>query len=211
MSRPSDEELRAAFQALGDDAPVEGVDTELVWRAVSGELPPEQRREVVERVARDPSWAMAWRMAHEVRHGLETPRPGRLLAWSAGVRYGALAAALVATIGAGLWLRTPTPPPAYRDGAAARIESRLPEDKALPRQDFVLRWAGPAGATYTLRITSEDLLRAYTATELKHAEYRVPPEFLIAFPAGAKLLWRVEGRMPDGTVVAGATFVARLE
>lgn len=208
MRGMSDDDLRAAFQALGDEASMEGVDTDLVWRAVAGELSADERREVVERVSRDPSWAMAWRMAHEMRHGLEARR--RLA--SLGFRYyGALAAALIAAIATGLWLRAPTPPPAYREGAAARIESRLLEDKALPRQAFVLRWAGPAGATYTLRVTSEDLLRAHTATGLKQSEYRVPPEFLIAFPPGAKLLWRVEGRLPDGTVVAGATFVARLE
>lgn len=205
-----DETLRAAFQRLGDEAPVDGVDTELVWRAVSGELPPGECLEVVERVARDPSWALAWRVAHELRSALpESPsRPVLRLVWS---RYGALAAALIAATAVGLWLQPPAPTPGYREEAAARIESLVPEQQTLPRQHCVLRWTGPPGATYELRATSEDLLRVHTAAGLTEKEYRVPGEFLSAFPPGAKLLWRVEGRLPDGTILAGPTFFAKLE
>lgn len=207
-----DEDLRAAFQRLGDEAPVEGVDTELVWRAVSGELPPDEREEVVERVARDPSWALAWRVAHELRSALPVSpsRPALRLAWSRGVRYGALAAALIAATALGLWFR-PAPPPGYREGATSRIESLVSEQQTLPRERCVLRWTGPPGATYELRATSEDLAHVHAATGLAEREYRIPEEFLSAFPPGAKLLWRVEGRLPDGTVLAGPTFVARLE
>ena len=211
--RLEDEDLRAAFQGLGDEATVEGVDTELVWRAVSGELPPDQRLEVVERVARDPSWALAWRAAHELRSDLPASpsRPGLRLVWSRGVQYGALAAALIAAIAGGLLLQQPAPTPGYRDEAPGRIESLVSEQQTLPRQQCVLRWTGPPGATYEVRATSEDLARVHAATGLAEREYRVPEEFLAAFPPGAKLLWRVEGRLPDGTILAGPTFVARLE
>ena len=211
--RLQDEALRAAFQALGDEARLDDVDTELIWRAVSGELPPDSRREVVERVARDPSWALAWRAAHELRSGLpeRASRPGLRLVWSRGVRYGALAAGLIAATAAGLWFRSPAPPPVYREDTTARIESLVPEREPLPRQHCVLRWTGPRGARYELRVTSEDLVRVQTASGLTEREYRVPVEFLSGFPPGAKLLWRVEGRLPDGTIVAGPTFVARLE
>jgi hypothetical protein len=208
-----DGDLRAAFQGLGDEASVDGVDTDLVWRAVSGELPPDERREVVDRVARDPSWALAWRVAHELRSALpkSRSRPGLRLVWSRGARYGALAAGLIAATAAGLWFRQPAPPPGYREQTGARIESLVPERQALPRQRCVLRWTGPPGATYEVRATSEDLLLVHTAPGLIEREYRVPEEFLSAFPPGAKVLWRVEGRLPDGTVLAGPTFVARLE
>jgi hypothetical protein len=210
--RWEDEDLRAAFQGLGDEAAVEGVDTELVWRAVSGELPPDERREVVEKVSRDPSWALAWRAAHELRSDLPASpsRPGIRPAWSQGVQYGALAAVLIAALAGGLWLRQPTTP-GYRDEAPAHIESLVPEQQTLARQRCVLRWTGPPGATYELRATSEDLVRVHAATGLAEREYRVPEEFLSAFPPGAKLLWRVEGRLPDGTILAGPTFVAELE
>jgi hypothetical protein len=206
-----DEDLRAAFQGLGDDAAVEGVDTELIWRAVSGELPPDERLEVVERVARDPSWALAWRAAHELRSDLPASslRPGIRPVWSHGVQYGALAAVLIAAIAGGLWLRQPAP--GYRDAAPAHIESLVPEQQTLPRARCVLRWTGPPEATYELRATSEDLVRVHAATGLAEREYRVPEEFLSAFSPGAKLLWRVEGRLPDGTILAGPTFVTKLE
>lgn len=212
LDKDEDADLRAAFQGLGDQATVEGVDTELVWRAVSGELPPQERLEVVERVARDPSWALAWRAAHEIHSALPASpaRRGLRLAWSRGVQYGALAAALIAATAVGLWLR-PSAPAGYRGEAAARIESLVPEQQALPREECVLRWTGPPGATYDLRAMSEDLVHVHAVTGLAAREYRVPAEFLAAFPPGAKLLWRVEGRLPDGTVLAGPTFVARLE
>jgi hypothetical protein len=208
-----DEDLRAAFQGLGDEAPVEDVDTELIWRAVSGELPADECREVVERVARDPSWALAWRVAHELRSALaeREARPALRLVWSRSFRYGALAAGLIAATAAGLWFRQPAPTPGYREDAAVRIESLVPEQQTLTRQHCILRWTGPPGATYELRATSEDLLHVHSASGLTEREYRIPDEFLAAFPPGAKLLWRVEGRLPDGTILAGTTFVAKLE
>jgi hypothetical protein len=211
--RLEDEDLRAAFQSLGDEATVEGVDTDLVWRAVSGELPPDERLDVVDKMARDPSWALAWRMAHELRSDLPArpSRPGFRLVWSRGVQYGAIAATLIAAMAGGLWLRQPAPTPGYRDEATARIESLVPEQQALPRERCVLRWTGPPGATYELSATSEDLVRVHSATGLAEREYRVPEEFLAGFSPGAKLLWRVAGRLPDGTILAGPTFVARLE
>ncbi|MFP2931868.1 hypothetical protein ACLESO_43180, partial [Pyxidicoccus sp. 3LG] len=46
------ERLRAAFRAgEGVEPAGEPVDADRVWRAVNGELTPEERREVVERVA----------------------------------------------------------------------------------------------------------------------------------------------------------------
>ena len=63
--RGSDERMAEAFQALGD-APGAEVPEELrerIWLAVSGELPPEERRELVERTVTDPACAEAWRIA----------------------------------------------------------------------------------------------------------------------------------------------------
>jgi hypothetical protein len=59
------ERLRAAFRS--GDAPEqdgEPVDPDRIWRAVTGESSPEERREVIARVAADPAWATAWRLAH---------------------------------------------------------------------------------------------------------------------------------------------------
>ena len=206
------DDLRAAFQDLAEDASGDGVDVERVWRAVAGEVSGEERRAVVLKVAEDPSWALAWRLAHELaeasREGAR-PRVARR-SWPAPFRYGALAASLLVATGVGLWMRE-APPPEYRDGDSERIESLVPESVSLPRTKAVLRWRSAPGAAYTVRITSEDLARVHTSSGLKESQYQVPDEFLAPFPAGAKLLWQVEARFTDGSVVRGETFVAKLE
>lgn len=206
-------DLRLAFQRLADAAPVEGVDAERIWRAVSGVAGAEERREVVDRVAQDPSWALAWRAAHELwTASREAARPrGIASRWSSGLRWGALAAGLVLTAGLGLWIgRAPTPP-VHREAATPHVESLLAEGLAVPRAAAVLRWKGPPGTTYDLRITSEDLLHVHTATGLKEGEYRLPAELLESLPPAAKVLWQVEAHLPDGRTARSETFVMKLE
>jgi hypothetical protein len=212
LSGGADDTLRAAFQRLAEAAPGEGVDLDRVWRAVSGEAPSEERREVVARVADDPSWALAWRLAHELwsasREGTAPAvhhRPHGAVA-----RWGTLAAGLVLALGAGLWLR-PAPDAGYRAEATAAVRPLVAEEATLPRARFVLRWEGPPGATFDLRVTSDDLGRVHTATGLKTAEYQVPEEFLRPLPAGARLLWQVDARAPGGRAVSGDTFVVKVE
>jgi hypothetical protein len=203
------QDLRTTFQRLADTAPLEGVDLDRVWDAVSGELSGEERREVVEWVARDPSWALAWRVAHDLWSASQEgqPRLRAPRAWGRSALYGALAASLVVGIAVVLLPPRPTPS-AYREGEAPRIESLSPGGAGLSRSACVLRWKGPAGATYDLRVTSEDLAAALPLVSgLKTSEYHVPEEFLARLPPGAKLLWQVTARLPDGTVVTG-TFVA---
>jgi hypothetical protein len=212
--RPGEaDDLRLAFQRVADAASLEGVDVERVWRAVSGEAPAEERREVVEMVARDPSWALTWRAAHELwTASRETARARRIASgWSSGLGWGALAAGLLVAVGLGIWGgRTPAPP-THREGATTRIESLLPDGQTRPRVGVVLRWTGPPGATYDVRITSEDLLRVHTATGLKKGEYRIPEEFLAPFPPAARVLWQVQARLPDGETRRSETFVMKLE
>ena len=215
MTRPFEDEtaddLRTAFRDAIDTAVLDGVDVDRVWRAVSGESPPEERRLVVERVAADPSWALAWRAAHELwtasgeggaiaRVSVRAPRRPRILA---------LAAVLLVATGVGLFLRD-RPVPEYR-GPRAAITSRLPADRVFSRKACVLQWAGPAGATYDVRVLSEDMRLVHATAGLTASEYQVPEDFLSAFPAGARLLWQVRIQQADGSEVAGPTFVARLE
>jgi hypothetical protein len=206
------EDLRAAFQDLAENASGDGVDVEQVWRAVAGEASAEERRAVVLKVAEDPSWALAWRLAHELAAASREGARPRVLrpTWSAPFRHGALAAALLVATGVGLWLRE-APAPGYRDGDTERIESLVPENVSLPRTKAVLRWRSAPGATYTVHITSEDLARVHTSSGLKESQYQIPEEFLTRVPPSAKLLWQVEARFPDGRVVTGKTFVVTLE
>ena len=66
----NDDTLKAAFQALGETShgEISAADLDLIWRAVSGELPASERRELVDRTATDPALAEAWRAARELRH-----------------------------------------------------------------------------------------------------------------------------------------------
>jgi hypothetical protein len=198
--------LRDAFHDLAEAAPLEGVDWDRIWRAVASELSAEERGEVVERTGQDPSWALAWRLAHELwlaSRGSAAPR----WAWSRS-GYGALAAGLLLAISLGLWLWRRPVEPGYRAEGSQRIESLVPEGRRLSRNRCLLRWKGPPGATYELRVTSEDRRHVHSVSWLDQAEYRVPEEFLSQLPADAKLWWQVEARLRDGTILSRGTFSA---
>lgn len=231
------ERLRAAFRA-GDtlQATGEPVDPERVWRAVSGESSPEERREVIARVAADPAWASAWRLAHELhqaaseataREARETvPEPGTRrdaerpkprghrfhFTWSRPA-WGALAtAALVLVVVAVMPRPEDEGAPRTRGADTATLVSQVPEGTPLPRAHCVLRWSGgPPGTRYSLQLSSEDLSVVHREDSLTRGEYAVPEKVLSALPPGAKLLWQVEARLPDGEVRRSATFVNRVE
>ncbi len=231
------ERLRAAFRT-GDTLEEAGepVDSDRIWRAVSGESTPEERREVVARVAADPAWASAWRLAHELhlaaadatarrerepspearaRRDPERPRsraPRFHRAWSRPA-WGALATAALVLLGLGVFLRQGTDnPPVIRGGDTVSIVSQVPEDAPLPRERCVLRWSGgPPGTRYSLQLSSEDLSVVHREDSLTLGEYAVPARVLSALPPGTKLLWQVEARLPDGEVRRSATFVNRVQ
>jgi hypothetical protein len=252
------ERLREAFRA--SDAPEregEPVDADRIWLAVTGESSPEERREVIARVAADPAWATAWRLAHalsqaaanapqeaptalaptpdthaaanapqdasatlaptpDTRARRDTGRPGARarrfrFAWSRPA-WGAVATAALVLIVVGVSLQPGNDTPTVRGGDTLAVVSRLPEEAPLPRADLVLRWSeGPAGTRWALQLSSEDLSLVHRADSLATSEYRVPAEVLAALPAGTKLLWQVEARLPDGRVQRSATFVNRIQ
>jgi hypothetical protein len=237
------EALRRAWaeadaEAVGTAAPAaESPDAERIWRAVAGELPESQLRELVAAAARDPQVAQAWRLARELHaasvagdatasdsdasDAAAAAPAGRILGFpapaAAAARRFALAAMLLLAAGVGIWLRsTPETPAPMRGGEPGlAIDSRLSEGAALPRDRFVLRWtalppAGGEGARYTLRVTTRDLVPIVEARDLGAAEHRVAPASLAALPAGSVLLWQVEGRLSDGTVVSSPTHTVRL-
>ncbi|WP_241759389.1 hypothetical protein [Pyxidicoccus parkwayensis] len=230
------ERLRTAFRA-GDTLETTGepVDADRVWRAVSGESSPEERREVIARVAADPAWASAWRLAHELHQASteatdraeqtqDTPRARRdtervrtrghrfHLAWSRPA-WGALATAALVLVVVGVVLKQgPEGTTVIRGADTAGITSLVPEDTRLPREHCVLRWSdGPPGTRWALQLSSEDLSVVHREDSLTRAEYTVPASVLSALPKGTKLLWQVEARLPDGEVQRSATFVNRVE
>lgn len=195
------------------------MDTERVWKAVAGELAPDERRDVIDRVALDPAYAEAWRVASELlrasgaRVGGGTPDEERTRATGPSLSrssylLAAAASLLVGFVGLLLPRLLPPPEPAYRGGPIAPLTARA---ESLPRDAFRLRWEGPQGARFDLRVTTEDLSPLATATDLSTPEYVVPPERLAALPSGARILWQVEARLVDGTLIRSETFIAALE
>jgi hypothetical protein len=213
--QPVDEKLRQAFQSLGDtSAAWREEELERVWKAVSGDLPAGERQEIVDRMATDPAYAEAWRVAQtlwSVSHGEGAARaapPSRnwVPVW--------LAAAAVVIIGVGAVLvqLTRTPDSEFREQAQYVVESLVPSDATLPRAMFRLRWApGPEGSRYDVRVTTEDLRVLATAADLTDPELVIGRDLLQGVASGARILWQVDTSLPDGARVSSRTFVARVE
>lgn len=212
-----DERLRAAFRALAAETSEQcsGDDLEKAWRAVSGELPAEERRGLVERAAGDPAYAEAWRIAYEVQRSQSETAPealpARARSWNA--TWLSLAAALVLVIGVALIQVQRPPADTFRDqGGPATVASLVPSDAVLPRDAFKLRWtAGPEGSRYTVRVTTEDLRVLATAEALASSEFVVPAESLSGLGKGSRVFWQVVMSLPNGESLASDTFVVRIQ
>ena len=211
---------RAWAEADRDEEPTgegpSGIDAERIWRAVAGDLPPEEVHVLAAAAARDPEVARAWRLARELQAAMPERRRelGRLLRFpglTPAVRWAA-AAALAIALGTGLWVRLVAPEPTVDPGVrgtdtGAPLASALPDGGPLSRHDFTLRWAPLADprARYTLQVTTEDLGFVAEAADLAVPQHRVPTAALAALPAGTRLLWQVDGRLPDGRVLSSTT------
>ncbi|NOK11934.1 hypothetical protein [Corallococcus exercitus] len=270
LDAASVERLRTALRE--DDAQGEPVDADRVWLAVTNALPAEERREIVEKVAADPAWAQAWRLAKAMSQaaaeaerapavagveakalsqaeqaptaagaeererkapaaaggdasatGGEAPakvvplsarrEPARRV-WQGRPAWAAMAAMLVVLVGTVVVLRQQQAgedPNRIRGGAAEAITSLVPEATALPREQFMLRWSGvPQAVSWSVQVSSEDLKLFHRAERLASREYTVPADVLAELPAGSRILWQVEARLPDGSVQRSNTFVNRL-
>ena len=143
-SEDKDDRLRAAFRSLSADGRTDCSKEELerVWRAVSGELPADERHEIVDRMATQPAVAEAWRIAHELR-AAQQERLGNSAepaARSWRPAWIGLAALLVLSVGAGLLQLRRPPTDTFRDPGRYVVEPLVISDATLPRDRFVLRW-----------------------------------------------------------------------
>lgn len=188
----------------------EAPDAERIWDAVSGALPPEERRQIVDRVAVDPAWAESWRLASEV-HGA-TAGAGAPRSYWRNHPLLAAAASIALVVGAGILAREVlAPAPVYRDLGGVSIESLVPENETIPREELVFRWTPlEPGARYDVTVTTEGLQVVSTARDLEAGEHRVPAERLSEIPSGAKLYWQVTARLPGGEEIRSRTFVTTI-
>lgn len=226
---------REAFAAgAGRPAPESCPPPERIWEAVRGEAASDVLREVLDHVAECPDCAEEWRLAaaleDEEREDSETETdtvPGRTGAGWRVPRWAAAAAVAVLALGvASIWWSRSgldgageQPAPVYREdpgaAAAGAIESRLPEDEPLSRDEPVLRWTAVEdeddGAAYDLLVSTGDLDPVADVTGLAEPEYRIADEALEDLPAGTELLWQVEATTAEGRRITSPTFVTRLE
>ena len=215
--RASDERLRAAFQSLGETAqdPSAPEDVDRIWRAAAGDLPPEERRELVDRMATDPGLAESWRVAHDLQRGAASSH-------AAEVRQGrwwmqpwvAVAALLVLTVGIAVTVQRSRggEGDTLRDSRRVQVESLIPADTLLPREGFRLRWsAGPEGSRYDVRVTTEDLRLLATAMDLSDPELVVDADALATLAPRSRVFWQVDTKSPAGETIPSPTFVVRVE
>jgi hypothetical protein len=219
--RGSNERLADAFQALSDtdSADVPEDLRERIWLAVSGALPPEERRELVERTATDPGCAETWRIASEMWRASQAsavredavPAPALTTRWTP--RWLATAAAffLVTAIGVVSLVNRRTGDE-FRTSSGFVVASLVPADRALPRNAFRLRWTpGPEGSRYQVRVTTEDLRVLATADDLSAPEFAVDPAALSGLPGGASVFWQVDVSLPNGERLTSSTFITPIE
>lgn len=217
-----DEKLREVFGTVSPDAaPTDACPSpDRLWSAVHGELEDADFREVTLHAIDCPTCTEAWRVAREVvkeSGPRESAEPEPHARHGAGLGWWGLAAAaaMLALVALTLELREPSTPtgpePAYRSDVEEPVRSLVPEGGTLARDEFVLRWEGPEGARYEVRVATEDLRVLATAEDLTEPEYRVPVERLEGLAPGSTIVWQVEAVLPDGSRWTSAGFVAELE
>lgn len=211
-----DEELKNAFQSLGETSREEpsSADLDQVWRAVSEELPALERRALVDRMATDPALAESWRGAQETYR--EAPRPIHAAApvrlWTRS--WTRAAAVLLVAVGLGviIQLSRPAVQDPFRDSERYVVESLVESNTTLPRNAFRLRWApGPEGSRYHVRVTTEDLRVLTTESDLTTTELEVRGDLLSTVAPGSLVFWQVDVMLPDGGTVTSPTFVVKVQ
>jgi len=213
--QPADDTLRDAFQSLAESGhgEVSAADLDLVWRAVSGDLPAAERRDLVDRTATDPALAEAWRVARELRHAsapATTASPARFVP-----RRSWLAAAALLLVGVATAVVFRLPPfsreETFRDADHYVVEPLVQADATLPRNAFRLRWrAGPPDSRYRVRVTTEDLRILATVSDLTVPELVVDARELASVAPGSRVLWQVDVTLPGGESISSQTFSVRV-
>lgn len=200
-----------------------------LWEAACGRLTPRGLAEVADHAARCPGCARelaaARRAADQI--GELAPLPAAPSTFrelvekisdvvSRRLATAAVLAAAAAAVAFLLLLPPSAVPPSAlsrprEDVGAGIVRLLVPDGQALPRDDFVLRWQGPEGARYDVRVMTADLDEVAVVTDLTASELRLGEEELAGLAAGTTLLWQVEAYLPNGERFPSPAFRARLE
>jgi len=183
---------------------------EQLFEAASGGLDREQRLKLVDHVSQCAECATAWRLAMELGARPANTVEVRGRSWAPSF---AMAASVILAVGLTTYVvrQGREESPQYRDVAHRLAPVSLIGDK-LSRKGDVLRWTpGPEGSTYSVRLTTADLVPVLETRDITNAEVGVPAAMLEKVPPGEQLLWQVEVRLPDGQRVASETYVVTLD
>jgi hypothetical protein len=215
----ADEKLREAFRALAEtsEGDCSEEDLDRIARALAGELPASERRDLIDRLTTDPALAEAWRIAAELRGATATAEsaPPRGRRFAVGPRAWLAAAAVLFVVASGVvviqrWQREGND--TFRASNQYVVESFVAEDASLPRDAFRLRWTpGPPQSRYQVRVTTEDLRVLTVAADLPAAELVVDRDLLSQVAPGARVLWQVDVTLPGGGRVSSQTFTTRVQ
>ncbi len=187
-----------------------------IWVAVAGETSARRARELLNHSLGCPACAEVWRLARSVAADTAAPLPAagrtrrvRWAGWAAAAAVVALAVVVTPRL-----LRDeqglPTEP-AFRAGDRYTIETRLSEERALPRTELILEWsAGPADTVYAVTLSTLDLEVLHRVDDLSEPSYRVPVDVLSNVPRDTTILWLVEAVHSDGSVVRSPTFQVKV-
>ena len=233
----TDSRMREAFARL-DGEPGEPVDPETLWAVMRGKADSDAVAEIVERLRDDPDlreeWALAQSFADAAeREETETETGMNVVARAVepeesdgaepapaanagSYRTWLMVAAVAAAVLLAVLLTRKDPidyqddPRQMRDGDADGIKSLVTE--TLPRSSPLLRWSTVENARhYKLSVTTQSLKPVFERAGLTATELEIPADSLASVPVGAKLLWRVEASMPDGTKRRSTTFTVELQ
>jgi hypothetical protein len=201
-------DLRREFLELDDEESTgrSCPDPERLWQAVAGRLGQEERTEILEHTASCGACAQAWRLAYSLGAADQVRQSGVPASWRRWSVWGAAAAAVLVLVFGFELAERESRAPTFRRPAVAVIESRIADQKTLPRDGAVLRWDGPEEAFYRLRVMTADLMPLTEARELEAEEYQVPASVLSGVPPGSRIVWQVEARLPDGRRVTSPAF-----
>ena len=142
--------------------------------------------------------------ARPVEVAAESRRP----AWRS-----ALAASVILAAGFATYLALPLRDgtPEYRDAAESLAPRSLVTGR-LPRDQFVLKWTpGPQGSTYSVRLSTAELVMLFEQQNVASPELSVPAAALAPVKSGDSLLWQVEVRLPGGQQITSETHVVTLQ
>ena len=214
----SNSEWREAWAALADRTlPTDACPpAERLWEAAHGELAPNHVAPLVDHVAQCALCAEAWEIAADLVKEAASAQPTRVLTFPSRRvwTWASLAAAAVIVIGVFVvprgWINREGEGPAevYRTELSSTLRPLTPDGQALPRNAAVLKWSSAGDdAIYSIEVATGDLTPVAAASNLRTTEYTVPETALSAFPAGSRLVWRVQATWPDGRSIRSAASI----